>query len=87
MASSIANTGSGIFTLPSKMLSGSGRVGLFLLLWALAWALAASISICGTLVWLELGLSVPIRTIPGTDQRKSVPRSGGEKNFVRFLLE
>ena len=83
MASSITNTGSGIFTLPSKVLGGTGSVGPSLLLWTLG----SIIAFCGLLVWLELGLSVPIRTIPGTDQRKSVPRSGGEKNFVRSLLE
>ena len=42
----------------------------------------------GVLCWIELGLSVPVQTIPGyltvsgNEEEKSVPRSGGEKNFV-----
>jgi hypothetical protein len=76
-------TGSGIFTIPSKVLGGTGSVGPALLLWTLG----GFIMLCGLFVWLELGLSVPIRTLPGTDQKKSMPRSGGEKNFVRTLLK
>ena len=44
----------------------------------------------GVLCWIELGLSVPVQTIPGyltvsgNEEEKSVPRSGGEKNFVSW---
>ncbi len=74
--------GSGIFLTPARVLQGTKNVGASLLLWALG----GLVSVCGLLVWLELGLSVPIRTIPGTNERKSVPRSGGEKNFVSIFL-
>jgi len=42
----------------------------------------------GALCWIELGISLPVQTIPGyltisgNEEEKSVPRSGGEKNFV-----
>lgn len=49
------------------------------------WTFGGLIATCGLLVWLELGLSVPLRLVevmPGRYERKSVPRSGGEKNYV-----
>ena len=71
--------GSGIFVTPAKILQGTGSVGASLLLWAIG----GLVSTCGLLVWLELGLSIPLRFIPGTGELKNVPRSGGEKNYVR----
>lgn len=76
--------GSGIFVTPVKVLNGTGSVGASILLWTLG----AVVATCGLLVWLELGLSLPLRvvqTMPGIFERKSVPRSGGEKNYVRIL--
>ena len=75
--------GSGIFVAPIKVLNGTGSIGASLLLWMVG----GIISTCGLLVWLEFGLSVPFRDVqvaPGVFQRKSVPRSGGEKNYVTF---
>ncbi len=72
--------GSGIFVTPAKILQGTGSVGASLLLWAFG----SLVATCGLLVWLELGLSIPPRLIPGTDEHKNVPRSGGEKNYVRL---
>jgi hypothetical protein len=49
------------------------------------WSFGAVVATCGLLVWLELGLSIPLRNVqvmPGIFERKSVPRSGGEKNYV-----
>ena len=73
--------GSGIFVTPAKILQGTGSVGASLLLWGIGGLVAT----CGLLVWLELGLSIPLRMIPGTGELKNVPRSGGEKNYVRFV--
>lgn len=69
---------------PVKVLVGTGSVGASLILWSFG----AIVSTCGLLVWLELGLSVPFREVKvtpgphGTFERKSVPRNGGEKNYV-----
>lgn len=73
--------GSGIFTVPPKVLSGTGSVGASLLLW-----LAGGIIIlCAVLSWLELGLTIPMHTVyeNGQPVKRSAPRSGGEKNYVR----
>jgi hypothetical protein len=70
--------GSGIFVTPALILRGTGSVGASLLLWAAGAVIATS----GLLVWLELGLSVPRQRVRD-GSKKSVPRSGGEKNYVR----
>ncbi|MCJ1448443.1 MAG: hypothetical protein MMC23_008958 [Stictis urceolatum] len=78
----IYTSGSGIFVTPRNVLLGTGSVGISLLLWAIG-AVAA---IGGLLVWLELGLSIPRHMVP--DGRiKSVPRSGGEKNYLEYILK
>jgi hypothetical protein len=77
--------GSGIFTVPPKILSGTGSVGGALLIWAFS----GVIVICGSLCWLELGLSIPfhkIRQADGEIKKVSAPRSGGEKIFVSKSL-
>ena len=74
-------SGSGIFVTPVKVLNGTGSIGVALVFWALG----GFIAMCGLLVWLELGLSIPFRMVqvlPGVFERKSVARSGGEKNYV-----
>jgi Amino acid permease len=75
--------GSGIFLAPRRVLAGTGCVGGALLLWVLG----ALISICGLYVWLECALSMPQRTVKGETEPRGVPRSGGEKNFVRPLCQ
>lgn len=83
--------GSGIYVSRAIALRGTGSVGISLLLWALG----ALFGLAGLLVWLELGLSLPKYKwdeLPERDpnevrsanekQFESVPRSGGEKNFV-----
>ncbi len=75
--------GSGIFAVPPKVLSGTGSVGGSLFIWFSC----GIIVICGTLCWLELGLTIPFVTIrdqSGEEEEVSAPRSGGEKNFVSF---
>ncbi|KAH8707070.1 amino acid permease-domain-containing protein [Phaeosphaeriaceae sp. PMI808] len=79
--------GSGIFVSPQRVLIGTGSVGVSLILWSFG----AFVSTCGVLVWLELGLSVPFREVKvtpgphGKFEKKSVPRNGGEKNYLEFL--
>ena len=75
--------GSGIFTVPPKVLAGTGSVGASLLLW-----LAGGVIIfCAVLCWLELGLTIPRHTVyeNGVPRRVSAPRSGGEKNYVSLI--
>ncbi|KAE9371024.1 amino acid transporter [Stipitochalara longipes BDJ] len=80
--------GSGIFVSPIKVLNGTGSVATSLLFWTFG----CIFSTAGLLVWLELGLSVPLRTVkvtpgnPGTFERKSVPRNGGEMNYLAFIF-
>lgn len=69
--------GSGIFVTPALILKSTGSVGGSLLLWSAG----AVIATAGLLVWLEMGLSVPRRLVR-EGNKKSVPRSGGEKNYV-----
>ena len=71
--------GSGIFVNPARVLLGTKSVGLSLLLWALGGVVA----IAGVLVWLEFGLSTPRQEVQPGDE-KSIPRSGGEKNYVGY---
>lgn len=46
------------------------------------WFVGGMLSTFGLLVWLELGLTVPKTVIRG--MRFSVPRNGGEKNYVSY---
>ena len=62
--------------MPAIVLKGTGNVGVSLLLWVVG----AIVATCGVLVWLEMGLSVPRFDVHGSEV--SVPRSGGEKNYV-----
>jgi amino acid transporter len=71
--------GSGIFATPAKILQGTNSVGVNIVFWAIG----GFITLCGTLVWLEFGLSIPREYVDG--QERAVPRSGGEKNYVRIL--
>lgn len=72
--------GSGIFATPANIIRGTNSIGISLLFWSLGGLLA----FCGTLVWLEFGLSIPREHVEGKD--RAVPRSGGEKNYVGQLF-
>lgn len=72
---------------PAIVLKATNSVGISLLLWTLG----AIFGMSGVLVWLELGLSIPkfrpaeLALEPhreGEGAFESVPRSGGEKNYV-----
>lgn len=83
--------GSGIFVTPAIVLNATGSVGVSLLLWTLG----AVVGMSALLVWLELGLSVPKYELPsrelteageeGATMLQSVPRNGGEKNYVSLF--
>ncbi|KAL9001962.1 MAG: hypothetical protein Q9188_005086 [Gyalolechia gomerana] len=82
--------GSGIFVAPAIVLKATNSPGVSLLLWALG----AFVGLCGLLVWLELGLSIPRFRVPrvGNDLNDNddgiftnVPRSGGEKNYLEHI--
>lgn len=66
--------GTGVFATPSKIIVASGNVGPALLMWIAGGLVALS----GLHVWNELGLTIP------RHNGRSVPRSGGEKNYVNL---
>ena len=70
------SVGSGIFATPAKVIQGTNSIGVSLIFWTLGGLLA----LCGTLVWIEFGLSIPREIVDGKE--RAVPRSGGEKNYV-----
>jgi hypothetical protein len=74
---------SGIFKYPGIVLGLVDNPALALLLWVAAGIIALSV----VLVWVELGLTVPLQNIilDGINQRVSTPRSGGDKNYVNLL--
>jgi hypothetical protein len=74
----MCNEGSAIFETPGKVLIGTNSIGISLLFWTIGGLVAT----CGLLVWLEFGLSIP-RQVVSSGVERSVPRSGGEKNYVR----
>ena len=74
--------GSGIFVAPRLVLLGTGSPGISIILWALGGAIMT----CGLVVFLEFGLTVPQRIVPG-GRTQAVPRSGGEKNYLEYLLQ
>lgn len=65
--------GTGIFATPTKIIIGTGNVGPALVMWVCGGLVALS----ALHVWNELGLTIP------RNRGRSVPRSGGEKNYVR----
>ena len=83
--------GSGVFVTPAILLKATGSPGASLFLWTLG----AVTSMCSLLVWLEFGLSIPKFELQNWESDdspaegvslQSVPRSGGEKNFVSYPL-
>ena len=70
------SVGSGIFATPAKVIQGTNSIGVSLIFWTLG----GLIALCGTLVWIEFGLSIPREHVDGKE--RAVPRSGGEKNYV-----
>ncbi|KAI0945356.1 hypothetical protein AcW1_001599 [Taiwanofungus camphoratus] len=59
--------GTSIFATPSVILRSSGSIGLLFIMWLIG----ATVAICGTAVYIELGTGLP--------------RNGGEKNYLEFI--
>ena len=70
--------GSGIFVTSASVLQNTRSPGVSLIFWGIGGLL----TLCVVLVWLEFGLSTPRKRVAG-DVVQCVPRSGGEKNYVR----
>lgn len=72
--------GSGIFSYPQLVMKATDNTGAALMLWfvGILYCLA------GMHVYIEYGLNVPRYSIHGVEQ--SVPRSGGDLNYVRNTL-
>ena len=81
-----------IFATPSVILRSSGSVGLSLIMWLLG----ATVALCGTAVYMELGTvgdAAPayIRCSGDvcmmlTPFHQALPRNGGEKNYLEFIF-
>lgn len=70
--------GSGIFVTSATIIQNTRSPGIALIFWSLGGLL----SLCVALVWLEFGLTIPRKQVVG-GTIQCVPRSGGEKNYVR----
>lgn len=68
--------GTGIFETPRSIWLGTGSVSAALFMWCVGSLMAFA----GLFVYLELGLTIPRYHVRG--KWRSVPRSGGEKNYV-----
>lgn len=74
--------GTGIFRTPTTLAHGTHSVKLSLLFWAAG----GFVAICGSHVFAEWALTVPRLRTPETGEKESVPRNGGEKNYLEYLM-
>ncbi|KAL1624168.1 hypothetical protein SLS54_004097 [Diplodia seriata] len=83
VASIIANRmiGTGIFVTPTTILQRDHNIGASLMLW-LAGCVA---SLAGSLVYVEYGLTIPRWIFE--DGTVCAPRSGGELNYLQYLIQ
>ncbi|KAA8898780.1 amino acid permease-domain-containing protein [Sphaerosporella brunnea] len=75
--------GSGIFSTAGTVVRGTDSVPIALVLWIVG----ALVTVMGLCVYLELGLSIPKYKLRGSDKMVSVPRSGGEKNYLEYIYK
>ncbi|OAG40293.1 hypothetical protein AYO21_05384 [Fonsecaea monophora] len=75
--------GTGIFRTPTTVAHGTHTVGYSLVFWAAG----AIVAIAGVLVFAEFGMTVPRLTIENEHQKESVPRNGGEKNYLEYMVK
>lgn len=71
--------GTGIYSSPRVVISGTRSAGGAILLWLLG----ALCSLAGVHVYVEYGLNVPRFVIDGVEQ--SVPRSGGDLHYLSYV--
>jgi len=63
---------------PSTIVRGTDSVAVALIFWVIGCVM----TFMAISVYLELGLSIPKYRLRGSDAKVSVPRSGGELNYV-----
>ncbi|TEY36169.1 hypothetical protein BOTCAL_0563g00050 [Botryotinia calthae] len=73
--------GTGIFESPTTIIQQDRNIGASLILWTLGFIA----SMAGTLMYVEYGLTIPYHLVNGEIQ--AVPRSGGELNYLAFLVD
>ncbi|KAF2401731.1 amino acid transporter [Trichodelitschia bisporula] len=74
--------GSGIFVTPLSVLRATQSVGISLIFWIIG----GFVVVCGSLIWIEFGLSTPRHDVEETGHPQAVPRSGGEKNYLEWVM-
>jgi amino acid transporter len=75
-----SDAGTGIFRTPALVYHYTQSVPISLA-W---WTLGAVMAIAGILVYMELGLTLPLYQFG--DRLVSVPRSGGELNYLKYII-
>ncbi|OAL26972.1 hypothetical protein AYO22_03916 [Fonsecaea multimorphosa] len=62
---------------------GTHSVGYSLIFWAAG----AIVAVAGVLVFAEFGLTVPRLRVENEHEKQSVPRNGGEKNYLEYMVK
>ncbi|KAK0703923.1 amino acid permease-domain-containing protein [Lasiosphaeria miniovina] len=75
--------GSGIFNSSSVIFSNTQSIGISLLFWLYGLTMAIS----GTIVYIELGLTVPRYRLGDGTSKISVVRSGGELPYLNYFIK
>jgi len=76
------NQGTGIFRTPTTVAQGTHSTAYTLMFWGAG----AIVAICGTHVFAEFGMTVPRLEFEGAP-KESVPRNGGEKNYLEYMIK
>ncbi|OAP58286.1 hypothetical protein AYL99_07376 [Fonsecaea erecta] len=75
--------GTGIFRTPTTVAHGTHSVGYSLVFWAAG----AIVAVAGVLVFAEFGMTVPRLPVEDETEKQSVPRNGGEKNYLEYMVK
>ncbi|KAH8593103.1 amino acid/polyamine transporter I [Bisporella sp. PMI_857] len=75
--------GTGIFDTPSSIMYDTHSVGFTLIFWLLG----SIATLAGTFVFIEYGLTIPRWQLSSSDTKIFTPRSGGEFNYLNYLLK
>ncbi|KAK1954750.1 hypothetical protein LY78DRAFT_648761 [Colletotrichum sublineola] len=83
VAAIIANRmiGTGVFEAPTQVFRKAPTVGLGLMYWLIG----CFATLCGSLLYVEYGLTIP-QTSPDGDKDECIPTNGGELNYMRYLI-